>query len=63
MKTKNIEKLIILNYASRQVHIYMVDSSADIDEEYIEKLGHNADECSWMFAEDIEIISHKGILL
>ena len=54
--------LVILNYSTASVHFYKVDNNADINYDYIEKLGFNPDECSWMFAEDIEVIKHKGIL-
>ena len=57
-----MEDLVILNYSTASVHFYKVDNNADVDYDYIEKLGFNPDECSWMFAEDIEIIKHKGIL-
>ena len=57
-----MEDLVILNYNTSTVHFYKVDSNADIDYDYIAKLGFNPDSCSWMFAEDIEVIKHKGIL-
>ena len=57
-----MEDLVILDYNNSTLHFYKVDNNANIDENYIEKLGFNPDECSWMFAEDIEIIKHKGIL-
>ena len=57
-----MEDLVILDYSTASVHFYKVDNDADIDYDYIEKLGFNPDECSWMFAEDIEVIKHKGIL-
>ena len=57
-----MEDLAILDYSTSTVHFYKVDSNADINDDYIEKLGFNTNECSWMFAEDIEIIKHKGIL-
>ena len=57
-----MEELVIIDYNKLAVHFYKVDCDANIDENYIEKLGFNPDECSWMFAEDIEIIKHKGIL-
>ena len=57
-----MEDLVILDYSTASVHFYKVDNDADVDYDYIEKLGFNPDECSWMFAEDIEIIKHKGIL-
>ena len=57
-----MEDLVILNYSTASVHFYKVDNNADLDYNYIDKLGFNPDECSWMFAEDIEVIKHKGIL-
>ena len=57
-----MKDLVILNYSTASVHFYKVDNNADLDYNYIDKLGFNPDECSWMFAEDIEVIKHKGIL-
>lgn len=57
-----MEDLVILDYSTSSIHFYKVDNDADVDYDYIEKLGFNPDECSWMFAEDIEVIKHKGIL-
>ena len=57
-----MEDLVILNYNTSIVHFYKVDNDANIDENYIEKLGFNPDGCSWICAEDIEVIKHKGIL-
>ena len=57
-----MEDLVILDYNTSSVHFYKVDNDADVDYDYIEKLGFNPDECSWMFADDIEVIKHKGIL-
>ena len=57
-----MKDLVILNYNTASVHFYKVDNNTNIDEEYIKILGFNPDECSWMFAEDIDIIKHKGIL-
>ena len=57
-----MEDLVILDYSTLTVHFYKVDFNADINDDYIEKLGFNPDSCSWMFAEDIDIIKHKGIL-
>ena len=58
-----MEDLVILDYSNSTVHFYKVDNDANIDENYIEKLGFNPNCCSWMFAEDIGIIKHKGILI
>ena len=57
-----MDDLVILNYSTASVHFYKVDNNADLDYNYIDKLGFNPDECSWMFAENIEVIKHKGIL-
>ena len=57
-----MEDLVILDYSTLTVHFYKIDSNADINDDYLEKLGFNTNECSWMFAEDIEVIKHKGIL-
>ena len=57
-----MEDLVILDYSNSTVHFYKVDNDANIDENYIEKLGFNTNECSWMFAEDIEVFKHKGII-
>ena len=58
-----MEDLVILDYSNSTVHFYKVDNDADINDDYIEKLGFNTNECSWMFAEDIGIIKHKGVLI
>ena len=57
-----MEDLVILDYSTASVHFYKVDNNADLDYNYIDKLGFNPDECSWMFAKNIEVIKHKGIL-
>lgn len=57
-----MEDLVIIDYSTLSVHFYKVDSDANIDEDYITKLGFNTNSCSWMFAEDIGIIKHKGII-
>ncbi len=57
-----MEDLVILDYSTSSVHFYKIDNDADLDYDYIKKLGFNPDECNWMFAEDIEVIKHKGIL-
>ena len=57
-----MEELVILDYSNSSVHFYKVDNNTNINDDYIEKLGFNPDECSWMFAESIEVFKHKGIL-
>ena len=57
-----MEDLVILDFNNATIHFYKVDKDTNINDDYIEKLGFNTNECSWMFAEDIEVIKHKGIL-
>ena len=57
-----MEDLVILDFNDATVHFYKVDKDTNINDDYIEKLGFNTNECSWIFAEDIEVIKHKGIL-
>ena len=57
-----MEDLVILDFNNATVHFYKVDKDTNINDDYIEKLGFNTNECSWMFAEDIEVIKHKGVL-
>ena len=58
-----MEELAILDYNTLEVHFYKVDPNVNIDEDYIKKLGHNPDGCSWMFGEYIGVVKHKGILM
>ena len=56
-----MEDLAILDYSTSTVHFYKVDFNTDINYDYIKKLGLNPNNCFWMFAENLEIIKHKGI--
>ena len=57
-----MEELVILDYSNSSVHFYKADINADLNYDYIAKLGFNPDDCSWICAEDVEVIKHKGIL-
>ena len=57
-----MEELVILDHSNSSVHFYKVDKDADLDYDFIEKLGFNPEECSWMYAEDIDVFKHKGII-
>ena len=57
-----MEELVILDHSDSSVHFYKVDKDADLDYDFIAKLGFNPDECSWMYAEDIDVFKHKGII-
>ena len=52
----------MLDHSNSSVHFYKVDKDADLDYDFIEKLGFNPEECSWMYAEDIDVFKHKGII-
>ena len=57
-----MEDLVILDFNNATVHFYKVDKDTNINDDYIEKLGFNINECSWMYAEDIDVFKHKGII-
>lgn len=49
-----MEKLAVIDYSNSSITIYTLDeelSSIEDSEELLKKLGHNTDECSWMFSE------------
>lgn len=54
-----MEELVILNYGTLEVYFYKIDKNIEVTEDFIKSLGHNPDECSWMFGEFINIIKHK----
>lgn len=55
----NMEELAILDYNTSEVHFYRIDNDTEVDESYIDLLGHNPNACSWMVSEFINIIKHK----
>lgn len=59
-----MEKLVILEFLVQDVaiHIYDIKPEADVDEDYIRKLGFNPDYCSWYFGCNAEVINHKEVL-
>ena len=56
-----MKTLIVLNFENATVHFYNIDREY-IEDKYIQNLGYDLDNCQWMFG-DLEIITHKGILL
>lgn len=54
-----MKTLIVLNYYDSTVHIY--NTTAEIDEQYIESLGFDSKYIHWMIG-DLEIIKHKEVL-
>ena len=59
-----MEKLVILDYSTGEVDIYSMDYEQNPDtsaEELLDSLGHNADNCEWMFTKG-NITFHKEVL-
>lgn len=57
-----MEKLAIFEYTPLKLHFFNIDKNIDtINDEYIESIGFNSNDCYWM-AGDIEVIEHLGIL-
>lgn len=57
-----MKKLAVLDTEKNEVHIYTIDSETEVDADRIESLGHNTNNCWWLFAEDIKVIEHQEIL-
>ena len=57
-----MELLTILDFTTGEVDIYPVeyDNEPDMDE-LLDSLGHNANDCQWMFFEG-DITFHKEVL-
>ena len=57
-----MEHLTILDFATGEVDIYPIeyDNEPDMDE-LLEKLGHNSNDCQWMFSTG-SITFHKEVL-
>ena len=57
-----MEHLTILDFTTGEVDIYPVEYNIEPDmDELLEELGHNANNCQWMFTEG-NIIFHKEVL-
>lgn len=57
-----MEKLVILDYCTSDVDIYSVEYDYEPDmDELLDKLGHNANDCHYMFTQG-NITHHKEIL-
>lgn len=54
-----MEELVVLDYNTSEIHFYKIDYDTNINDDYIKSLGHNPNECSWIFGEFINIIKHK----
>ena len=57
-----MEHLIILDFATGEVDIYPIeyDNEPDMDE-LLDSLGHNANDCQWMFTQG-NVTFHKEVL-
>lgn len=57
-----MEQLVILDFATGDVDIYSVEYECEPDmEELLDSLGHNANDCQWMFSEG-KVTFHKEVL-
>lgn len=57
-----MEKLIILDFSTGEVDIYPVEYENEPDmDDLLDDLGHNANDCQWMFTEG-NITFHKETL-
>lgn len=59
-----MEKLVILDYEAQDIkcHVYNIDTSVNVDEDYILTLGFNPGYCFWYFGTSFELIEHKEAL-
>lgn len=55
-----MKNLVIMDYTRAEVHVFTVTDKASEDEKTIEALGFDPDSCSWMVADEIDVISHGG---
>lgn len=60
-----MEKLVVIDFICQEVevHIYDISSDIEVDEEFIEKLGHDTNYCQWAFGTKVDIVKHKGKIL
>lgn len=57
-----MDRLIILDFCTGDVDIYPAEYSQEpCMEDLLEELGHNANDCQWMFFQG-EITFHKEVL-
>lgn len=58
---EDIRTLIIMDYSTGKIHVYNIHAGLDVTDAFIEKLGYNRDEVSWMITENYDVEKHKGI--
>jgi len=61
-KLGEMEKLVVMDYSSGQVHIYFVNKGLKIDDEFVCNLGFNLDEIYWMHGK-CELVYHDERIL
>lgn len=61
--TEDIRTLIIMDYSTGKIHVYSIHVDLDVTNDFIEKLGYNIDEVSWMITENYDVEEHKGIFI
>lgn len=59
-----MEQLIVLDLSDCSVHFYNIASDYEPEdmEELLDRLGHHASNCSWMFAEGVKVEVHNEII-
>ena len=50
-------KLIVLNYATAEVHIYSIEKDIDA-EDFIAEKGMAIEDCEWMVADELNLNYH-----
>ena len=56
-----MNQLVVLDYSTSKVHLYIVDPKVVIDEDYVLSLGFKEKDIEWMYGK-LQVIKHKGIL-
>ena len=59
-----MEQLIVLDLSDCSVHFYNIASDYEPEdmEDLLNQLGHHASNCSWMFATNVRVEVHEGII-
>lgn len=52
--------LAVMDYSTSEIHLYKFDKEVQMSDEIVQSLGHDLDECYWMFGKGIDIIRHTG---
>ena len=64
-----MEKLVVIDFLCQEVEVHIYDISSitssdiEVDEEFIEKLGHDTNHCQWAFGTKVDIVKHKEKIL